>query len=191
MPFLFFRKPFASTVARSAGGWCGRAQVFSGLVLLLLLVAPGVQAEWLTGRVVAVADGDTVTLVDNAQIRHKIRLAGIDAPESRQPYGQLARQFLSQMVEGQWVRVQYDKSDRYGRVVGKIEREGRDINLQLLRLGLAWHFKKYQNEQSGEDRAAYAQAEQQAQLDRVGLWRDPRPQAPWDYRAQTRQSQDD
>lgn len=139
----------------------------------------------------AVADGDTVTLVDDAQIRHKIRLAGIDAPESRQPYGQLARQFLSQMVEGQWVRVQYDKSDRYGRVVGKIEREGRDINLQLLRLGLAWHFKKYQNEQSGEDRAAYAQAEQQAQLDRVGLWRDPRPQAPWDYRAQTRQSQDD
>lgn len=192
LPFLLFGTSLASAAARSEGGPpSGLRLVYALVSTLLLLAAPGVQAEWLAGRVVAVADGDTVALVDSAQTRHKIRLAGIDAPESRQPYGQIARQGLSELVEGQWVRVQYDKSDRYGRVVGRIEHEGRDVNLELLRRGLAWHFKKYQNEQSEADRTAYAAAEQQAQSARLGLWRDTRPQAPWDYRAQTRQASDD
>lgn len=163
------------------------------LVLGLILLAglPLGLAQSLQGRVIAVADGDTLTLVDGQQIRHKIRLAGIDAPEARQPYGQAARRSLSEMVEGHWVQVQYDKSDRYGRLVGKIEREGRDVNLEQLRRGMAWHYKKYQNEQSLSDRQTYAQAQQQAQSDQRGLWREPEPQAPWDYRASLRQVEAD
>lgn len=155
----------------------------------MLAGLPAVQADWLRGRVTAVADGDTVTLVDSDQIRHKIRLAGIDAPEARQPYGQVARRSLSEMVEGQWVQVHYDKSDRYGRLVGKIELDGRDVNLEQLRRGLAWHYKKYENEQSLSDRKAYAAAQEQAQSDQRGLWRDAQPKAPWDYRASLRQAE--
>ncbi len=162
-------------------------RVASFWVLCLLAWLP-VQAESLRGRVVAVSDGDTVTLLDGDQIRHKIRLAGIDAPESRQPYGQLSRRSLSELVEGQWVQVHYDKSDRYGRLVGKLEIDGRDVNLEQLRRGLAWHYKQYQNEQSAADRQIYAVTEQQAQLAQRGLWRDAQPQAPWDYRAALRQS---
>ena len=141
-----------------------------------------VRAEVLTGKVIAVADGDTVTVMDADQTKHKLRLAPIDAPESRQPYGQRSRQSLSDLVSGQWVQVVYDKADRYGRLVGKVQVAGRDANLEQLRRGLAWHYKKYENEQGEQDRQAYAAAEQQAQSARLGLWRDPGPQAPWDYR---------
>lgn len=161
----------------------------ASFLLLYVVALPAAQAELLRGQVIAVSDGDTVTLLDRDQIRHKIRLAGIDAPESRQPYGQWARRSLSEMVEGQWVQVHYDKSDRYGRLVGKIELDGRDINLEQLRRGLAWHYKQYQNEQSVSDRETYAQAEVQAQRAQRGLWRDSQAQAPWDYRAALRQAE--
>ncbi len=161
----------------------------ASFLLLCVAALSAAQAELLRGQVIAVSDGDTVTLLDGDQIRHKIRLAGIDAPESRQPYGQWARRSLSEMVEGQWVQVHYDKSDRYGRLVGKIELDGRDINLEQLRRGLAWHYKQYQNEQSVSDRQIYAQTEAQAQKAQRGLWRDSQPQAPWDYRAALRQAE--
>lgn len=164
-----------------------RVRALVGSFALWLVCMSAVQAELVQGRVTAVSDGDTVTVEDTDRVRHKIRLAGIDAPEARQPYGQVARRSLSDMVEGQWVQVRYDKSDRYGRLVGKIELDGRDVNLEQLRRGLAWHYKKYQNEQSPADRQAYATAEQQAQVAQRGLWREARPQAPWDYRAALRQ----
>ena len=145
-------------------------------------------AEDLKGQVIAVADGDTVTVLDADRQRHKIRLAGIDAPESRQGYGQRSRLSLKELLDGRQVLVTYDKTDRYGRLVGKVELEGRDINLEQLRRGLAWHYKKYEAEQSAQDRQVYAQAQQQAQAVRLGLWRDPEPQAPWDYRQQKRQA---
>ncbi len=172
-----------------AQGTCARIRwrILAGLLrwalLWFVVWAPqSVRADVLTGKVIAVADGDTVTVVDVDQNKHKIRLAGIDAPESRQPYGQRSRQSLSDLVSGQWVQVVYDKADRYGRLVGKVQVAGRDANLEQLRRGLAWHYKKYEGEQGEQDRQAYAAAEQQAQSARLGLWRDPGPQAPWDYR---------
>jgi endonuclease YncB( thermonuclease family) len=171
--------------------WRGLLLKAASFLLLCVAALPAVRAELLRGQVVAVSDGDTVTLIDGDQIRHKVRLAGIDAPEARQPYGQVARRSLSEMVEGRWVQVHYDKSDRYGRLVGKIELDGRDINLEQLRRGLAWHYKQYQNEQSASDRQIYAATEQQAQIAQRGLWRDVQPQAPWDYRAALRQSNAD
>lgn len=151
-------------------------------LFLLLRITQAALAEALVGKVVAVADGDTVTVMDTGQHKHKIRLAGIDAPESRQAFGQRSRQSLNEMLAGQWVQVFYDKTDRYGRLVGKVQVSGRDVNLEQLRRGMAWHYKKYEGEQGEQDRQAYAAAEQQAQIARLGLWRDPGPQAPWDYR---------
>lgn len=157
--------------------------------LAIMAASCGAGAEILSGKVVAVADGDTVTVRDARMQTHKIRLAGIDAPERSQPYGQVSRRSLSDQVLGQEVRIDADKTDRYARRVGKIELQGRDVNLEQLRRGLAWHYKKYEQEQSPQDRAVYADAEQQARTARLGLWRDPHAQAPWEYRRQARPSE--
>jgi endonuclease YncB( thermonuclease family) len=97
--------------------------------LLLSLVMSSVWAEVLVGKVVAVADGDTITVLDDTKVQHKIRLAGIDAPERKQPFGQRARERLSELVFGKTVQVETEKTDRYGRQVGKVLIEGRDANL--------------------------------------------------------------
>jgi endonuclease YncB( thermonuclease family) len=136
--------------------------------------------------VVGVSDGDTVTLLDGLRAQHRIRLAGIDAPEKTQPYGDASKRHLSSMVFGKTVRVEFEKHDHYGRVVGKIMQDGHDASLEQLRVGLAWHYKQYQREQSSEDRSAYAEVEQEAQQAQAGLWRDPAAVAPWTWRLEQR-----
>lgn len=147
----------------------------------------GAQADSLQGRVVSVADGDTVTVLDDRQVQHKIRLSGIDAPEKSQPYGQRAKERLSDWVFGQRVEVDFRKTDRYGRLVGKIVFQGQDINLAQVQAGLAWHYKDYQREQPPDDRVGYAQAEDLARMQRKGLWQDPRPVPAWEFRLAKRQ----
>lgn len=143
-------------------------------------------AETLHGRVVGVADGDTVTVLDAANTQWKIRL-GIDAPEKKQPFGNKSKMYLSSLVFDKQVTVEYNKQDKYGRTVGKIVVDGTDANLQQVKAGLAWHYKKYQKEQSVEDSRVYAYAEQQARSEKQGLWLDPDPTPPWDWRHQGRQ----
>ena len=115
---------------------------------LLLTLCPASQAATITGMVVSVADGDTITVLDTSQTQHKIRLGGIDAPEKAQPYGKQSKQSLSDMVFGKTVTVDTGKTDRYGREVGKVLVDGMDANLEQLKKGLAWHYKAYQREQS-------------------------------------------
>jgi endonuclease YncB( thermonuclease family) len=139
--------------------------------------------------VVGVSDGDTVTVLDGVRNQHRIRLAGIDAPETAQPYGAAAKHHLSDLVFGEAVTVEYEKHDRYGRVVGKILKDGQDASLEQLRVGLAWHYKQYQRDQSRADRNAYAEVEYTAQQAHAGLWRDPEPVAPWTWRLEQRAMQ--
>jgi endonuclease YncB( thermonuclease family) len=139
----------------------------------------------LTGKVVGVSDGDTITLLDVSKTQHRIRLAGIDAPEKNQPFGDRSKQNLSNLVFAKNVTVEWDKTDKYGRTIGKVVAEGKDASLEQVRAGLAWHYKQYQNEQSASDRGAYAAAEDQARSRGVGLWRDPRSIPPWDFRHKT------
>ena len=139
---------------------------------------------------VGVSDGDTVTVLAGLHVQHRIRLAGIDAPEKAQAYGDASKRHLSRLVFGESVRVEYEKHDRYGRIIGKILKDGHDASLEQLRAGLAWHYKQYQREQSREDRGAYADIERVAQHAQAGLWRDSAPVPPWTWRlgqrAQTR-----
>lgn len=151
-------------------------------ILLLCLLVGSAYADTLSGHIVGVSDGDTVTLLDAAHHQHKIRLAGIDAPEKSQPFGQRAKERLSDAVFGQPVTVEGSKTDRYGRLVGKIMVSGMDANLGQIRAGMAWHYKQYEKEQTPADRLVYAEAEGVARLQKVGLWRDANPQAPWDFR---------
>jgi endonuclease YncB( thermonuclease family) len=136
----------------------------------------------LPGRVVSVADGDTVTVLDSNDRQHRIRLAGIDAPESHQAFGEQSRQSLSEMIFGKDVTVSYQKIDQYGRLVGKILLDGKDINLEQVRAGMAWHYKFYEDEQTTEDRELYAKAEDDARAARRGLWQDPNPVEPYQFR---------
>ncbi len=157
-----------------------------GLLLLLALSAPAVWAEVLVGRVIAVADGDTVTVLDAARQQHRIRLVGIDAPERGQAFGNRARQHLADRVFQREVQVEYDKRDRYGRILGKIVLDGEDINLMMVRDGMAWHYRQFQRDQRPADRTLYADAEREARAAGRGLWADAHPQPPWEFRRQNR-----
>ena len=110
---------------------CRRPAAFFSALLLTL--CPASQAATITGMVVSVADGDTITVLDTSQTQHKIRLGGIDAPEKAQPYGKQSKQSLSDMVFGKTVTVDTGKTDRYGREVGKILVDGMDANLEQLK----------------------------------------------------------
>jgi endonuclease YncB( thermonuclease family) len=156
-----------------------------GGLLLVVLMTP-VWAETLVGKVVSIADGDTITVLDGSRTQHKIRLAGIDAPEKAQPFGQRSKELLSTLVFGKSVQVETEKLDRYGREIGKVLVDGRDANLAIVMAGLAWHYKKYESEQSPSDRLLYASAEEEARTRRAGLWKDPAPIPPWDWRKGSR-----
>jgi endonuclease YncB( thermonuclease family) len=136
----------------------------------------------ITGYVVGVADGDTITVLDADKVQHKIRLTGIDAPEKKQPFGNRSKQSLSDMVFNKTVTVETDKRDRYGRELGKVLAGSKDVNLEQVRTGFAWHYKAYERTQSATDRQAYADAENEAKAAKRGLWVDVDPTPPWEWR---------
>jgi endonuclease YncB( thermonuclease family) len=131
---------------------------------------------------VRVTDGDTIVVLDADKVQHKIRLQGIDAPERHQAFGTSSKEHLSDLVAGKTVEVDYSKYDRYGRVLGIVMVNGEDANLEQVEAGMAWHYKKYQGEQSPSDRVKYSDAELEARRQKAGLWSDPNAIPPWDYR---------
>ena len=154
----------------------------NALVCLLLALACTAHAETVTGRVVGVADGDTITVLDADKVQHKIRLAGIDAPEKKQPFGNRSKESLSELAFDKTVDVETSKRDRYGRQIGKVLVNGRDVNLVQVERGMAWFYRQYQREQSPNDRRLYETAEDAAKAEKRGLWRDADPVAPWEFR---------
>ena len=159
-------------------------QVFS---FILLLISFELNAATLQGRVVGVADGDTITVLDASNTKHKIRLQGIDAPEKVQAFGQRSKQSLSDLVYNKQVTVDFQKKDKYGRTLGKVLLNGTDICLEQIKLGMAWHYKQYASDQPKEDRALYAQSELDAKSKLTGLWSDKSPIPPWQFRRQQKQ----
>lgn len=145
------------------------------LVLFLAFLAPAL-ADSFHGKVVAVYDGDTITVLEN-RTQHKIRLHGIDTPERGQDFGTRSKQALSGLVFGSYVQVEVLDKDRYGREIGMIHYDGQNVNLWMLRNGWAWHYKKY--DKSPE----FAAAEVKARQEGLGLWRGKEPTPPWEWRA--------
>jgi len=116
--------------------------------LTMLFIALSINityAETLAGRVVDVTDGDTITVLDSANTQYKIRFAGVDVPEKKQPFGKLSKLTLSDMEYDKQVTVDFHKKDRYGRTIGKVLASGMDVNLEQVKLGMAWFYKKFQN----------------------------------------------
>jgi endonuclease YncB( thermonuclease family) len=150
-----------------------------GLIFSLASIA---NAADMTGTVVAVSDGDTVTILDGARRLHKVRLAGIDAPETAQPFGQASRKYLHDTIYAKDVEVSWTKRDRYGRIIGKVTLAEFDVCLNQIRRGLAWHYKQYQREQSPTDSQTYSTMEKLARADHAELWALTNPEPPWAFR---------
>jgi endonuclease YncB( thermonuclease family)/methylphosphotriester-DNA--protein-cysteine methyltransferase len=138
------------------------------------------------GKVVKVYDGDTITLLGKNNKQYRIRFQGIDAPEAHQEFGQASRDNLARMIQDKDVRVVWSKVDKYRRTVGKVLLDGRDVNIEQIKAGLAWHYKKYADEQPPEDRITYAAAETEARAAKRGLWQDPNPTPPGEWRAEVK-----
>ena len=156
----------------------------------------------LVGRVVKVADGDTITILETPSLgqrasrpleesslgqrasrpltqsptQHTIRLQGIDAPEKGQAFGNASGRFLSSLVAGREVRVTWTKRDKYNRILGTVFVGGKEVNLEMLKAGLAWHYKRF------DSTPAYAQAEATARAAKKGLWADKNPIPPEQFR---------
>lgn len=133
-------------------------------------------SEVLEGKVIGVHDGDTVNLLISGNKQVKIRLAQIDAPESDQAFGQKSRQMLASMVFNKNVKVEKETVDKYGRTVGTIFVDSIDVNREQIKQGMAWAYRQYLHDQSLVD------DEEKAKQSKVGLWSDPNPMPPWEYR---------
>lgn len=161
------------------------------LLLLLGMQAGAPFAAVLRGQVVAVADGDTITVADGRHRKVKVRLSGIDAPEKNQPYGRESRAHLVSMALGKAVDVEWDKRDAYGRVIGRVLLapgncpacdKSRDAGLAQISAGYAWWYRSESRELTHGDKSRYALAENSARARHSGLWAAPAPMPPWDWR---------
>ncbi len=150
-----------------------------GLLIGLSLTA---SADPLTGKVIKVVDGDSITVLDSTNTQHRIRLQGIDAPERKQAFGNASRKHPASLVAGKQVTVKWDKRDRYRRIVGFVIVDGEDVNFAQVKAGTAWFYRYYQNELSLENRKLYAQAEDEPRANKGGLWQDKNPIPPWEHR---------
>ena len=165
----------------------------AALVLLLMaavLLTPAALAD-VRGKVVAVTDGDTIKVLDANRVTHKVRLTGIDAPERGQPYGSASRKYLASLVAGKEVRVESSRQDRYGRLLGKVWVQpadcpscGKTLNANHAQLlaGMAWWYRYYASSQPAQDRGRYESAEDEARARKRGLWADPHPINPYQWR---------
>lgn len=142
--------------------------------LLLLWLGTATAEPWL-GRVVAVIDGDTIGVLHDGR-EERIRLADIDAPEKGQPYGQASKQALSELVFNREVLIEPRSTDRYGRTVARVRLGEVNVEAEQVRLGLAWYYLRY-----GQDPPLIA-LEQSARAAQRGLWAEPSPCPPWDWR---------
>lgn len=130
----------------------------------------------LYGKVVALHDGDTFTLLDKDNFQYKIRMEGIDAPEKGQDFGNISKKFLSDCIYMQTVKVTFNKKDRYSRYLGTVYFNNENINLKMIANGMAWHYVKYSKD------GTYANAEKNAKGQKKGLWNQKGAIAPWLYR---------
>jgi len=153
--------------------------------LILLSVADGHAARTIEGVVRAVYDGDTVLLATREESRLKVRLYGIDAPETAkpdspgQPFGAIAKRTLMYKIMGRQVSAEIVDIDQYQRAVAIIRYAGRDINREMAAEGMAWAYRQYLQ---GPYASEYIGAENHARSRRAGLWRDANPQPPWEFR---------
>lgn len=125
--------------------------------------------------VLSVIDGDTICVLYNHE-KINVRLYGIDAPEKSQKFGIEAKNILSSKIEGKYVKIDLEKKDRYQRSIGTVFLKTRNINLEMISEGMAWHYKQYNKS------IIFSNEEKNAKSKKIGLWKDKNPTPPWTYR---------
>ena len=151
--------------------------MFKRFITLFLIFSISVFSETITGKVTYVSDGDTIHLVSNNQ-KYKIRFYGIDTPEKSQKFGLEAKEFTYNKIFGKTVEVDAKDTDRYGRTVGVVYYDnGKDLNFELVRSGYAWWYEQY-----AKNNKQFKMAQDYAERNKLGLWTQSNPTAPWDYR---------
>ncbi len=138
------------------------------------------------GKVIRVADGDTLTIRTSQPLDYRIRISGIDAPEKGRPFGNRSKQNLAQLALNKQAQADCYKTDRYQRRVCRVFVEGRDVGVEQVRVGAAWWYRLYSKEQPAAERREYGEAEDQARAAKLGLWQDSKPVPPWERRAEKR-----
>lgn len=151
------------------------------IAITLMLMTSAASSDTLTGRIVGISDGDTLTLLVDRQ-QYKIRIASIDAPERHQAWGDKSKLNISRLSFSQQAVADCPKVDRWDRQICKVTVKGVDIGLEQVKDGMAWWYRKYAKEQAAEDQPIYENAELMSQLGRRGLWGDTNPMPPWDFR---------
>lgn len=151
-------------------------------VILLFRVSAPMAGDTLSGTVERVKDGDTVRIRLHDGGRADLRLAGIDAPEKAQPFGRASGRRLAALCLGRATEAEVRDIDRYGRPVGRLFCEGNDVGRTLISEGLAWHFVRYAKSQPVEERGGDSSSEAQARGEGRGLWSEPDPVPPWEWR---------
>jgi endonuclease YncB( thermonuclease family) len=168
------------------------------LAVLLALGAVAAHAREapaaLEGHALDVHDGDSFLLRTDDGRRVRVRVSGIDAPERAQPYADVSRRHLGDLLRGRRVRLEPVKQDVFDRTVARVivvdgDPPERDAGLAQIEAGLAWHFARYRGDQSDEEARDYARAEREARARGAGLWREASPEPPWDFRARMRRQE--
>ena len=147
------------------------------LIFVLCAALPSITLA-LTGKVVSITDGDTITILSD-KTQHKIRLYGIDTPEKGQPFGNAAKKHTSMLVAGKTVDVTSYDTDKYGRTVGVVRVDGINVNQSLISAGYAWQYRKYCKASFCEN---WLELEEKTRLSGIGLWADNDPVPPWQWR---------
>lgn len=156
----------------------------SFLILLSFLATSNLQAisfnlfgnNEISGKVISIADGDTLTILDKDKRQHKIRLASIDAPEKSQDFGNVSKKSLSDMCYGRIASVLVKDKDKYNRSVGVVSCDGLEANLEQVKRGMAWVYKKYASERK------YFEAEEEAKSAKIGIWSGVDLVPAWEFR---------
>jgi endonuclease YncB( thermonuclease family) len=149
------------------------------IAFLLLLVPYGAAAETIQGKVIRIANGDTLTILDARKREHTVRLAEIDAPESKQAFGAQSRQSLSALCFKKAAQIEWREKDRKGRYIGQVICAGVNANAEQVRRGFAWVSPRFTKPGS-----LLYETEAYARFREIGLWADPRSMPPWEWRAQ-------
>ena len=152
---------------------------FAYVFLPILFLNQACAENTISGKVVSVTDGDTITVLDSSNTQHKIRIYGVDCPESHQDYGQKAKQFTSDLVFGKTVEIKIMDTDRYGRTVGIVNIDSKSLNAELITNGMAWFYGQYCKESFCPQ---WNQYQEEAKNRKIGLWSMQNPIPPWEFR---------
>jgi micrococcal nuclease len=149
-------------------------QMKNKIIYILLLSFINIFSQ--TGKVINIKDGDTVVILDSYFKKYTVRVADIDCPEKKQPFGNRAKQFTSEEILGKTVFIKVKNIDRYGRTVGYVMYDDKNLSFELLKNGLAWHSKYYSKDKK------MAAMEQMAKDSKIGLWIDKKAINPYEWR---------